>query len=63
MKTVGELLTILNYYKEHYPEFEKYGLCINVADDDDFIPELKGIGIYINSDIGQVEIYADDESI
>lgn len=61
MKTIGDLLTILNYYKECYPEFEKYNLCIDVADDDDLLPDLREVGLYINSDIGQVEIFADDE--
>ena len=61
MKTIGDLLTILNYYKEFYPEFEKYNLCIDVADDNDLLPDLREVGLYINSDIGQVEIFADDE--
>lgn len=61
MKTVGDLLNILNFYKEHYPEFEKYNICIDVADDNDILPDLREIGLYINSDIGQVEIFAEDE--
>ena len=34
MRTVGDLIRVLNYYKENYPEFEKYNLCIDVADDE-----------------------------
>lgn len=58
MKTVGDLIKVLNYYSSTYPEFEKYNLCINIADDNDIYPNLKDVEIYINSDIGQVEISA-----
>lgn len=61
MKTIGDLLNVLNFYKEFYPDFEKYNLCIDVADGNDVLPVLKEIGIFINSDIGQVEIFAEDE--
>lgn len=63
MRTVGDLIRVLNYYKENenYPEFEKYNLCIDVADDDAFLPDFRDIELYINSDIGQVEIGAKTE--
>ena len=60
MKTVGDLLRVLNYYKENYPEFEKYILCTDVADGDSFEHDFRDIEIYINTDIGQVEIGASD---
>lgn len=56
MKTVGDLLRVLNWYKENYPEFEKYNLCIDVADGDSLAHNFKDIELYINTDIGQVEI-------
>ena len=56
MKTVGDLLRVLNWYKENYPEFEKYNLCIDVADGDSLVHNFKDIELYINTDIGQVEI-------
>ena len=58
MKTVGDLIRVLNYYNSIYPEFEKYNLCINIAADDDIYPNLKDVEMYINSDIGQVELSA-----
>ena len=58
MKTVGDLMDLLNYYNSIYPEFEKYNLCIDISDDNDIYPNLKDVEIYINSDIGQVEISA-----
>ena len=61
MKTVGDLMRILNFYNEHYPEFEKYNLCIDAADEDSIGHDFRDIVLYINSDIGQVEISADDK--
>lgn len=58
MNTVDDLINILNKYKEYYPEFDKYNICINVANDDDIYPKLKDVCLYINSDIGQVEFFA-----
>lgn len=58
MKTVGDLIKVLNYYSSILPEFEKYNLCIDISDDNDIYPILKDVEIYINSDIGQVEISA-----
>ena len=58
MKTVGDLMKVLKHYGSIYPEFEKYNLCINIADDNDTYPNLKDVEIYINSDIGQVEMSA-----
>jgi hypothetical protein len=61
MKTVGDLMRILNFYNERYPEFEKYNLCIDAADEDSIVHDFRDIVLYINSDIGQVEIMADDK--
>jgi hypothetical protein len=61
MRTVGDLIRVLNYYKENYPEFEKYNLCIDVADDDSYEHDFRDIELYINTDIGQVEIGAKTE--
>ena len=62
MRTIGDLLTILNHYKDNYPEFEKYNLCIDVSPNDDFQgigPDLRDVKLYVNTDIGQVEIMPD----
>ena len=59
MKTVGDLIRTLEYWKEQYPEFEKYNLCMDVAPDDAKYPDLRDICMFIDSDIGQVEIMAD----
>ena len=61
MKTIGDLLRVLNYYKENYPEFEKYLLCIDASPDDEVYHDFRDIELYINSDIGQVEIMISDE--
>ena len=61
MKTVGDLIKVLNYYSSIYPEFEKYNLCIDAADEDSIVHDFRDIVLYINSDIGQVEISADDK--
>ena len=58
MRTDGDLIKVLNYYSSILPEFEKYNLCIDISDDNDIYPNLKDVEIYINSDIGQVEISA-----
>ena len=58
MRTVGDLIKVLNYYSSILPEFEKYNLCIDISDDNDIYPNLKEVEIYINSDIGQVEMSA-----
>lgn len=58
MNTIGDLIKTLEYCKEQYPEFEKYNLCIDVAPDDAKYPDLKAVCIFIDSDIGQVEIMA-----
>ena len=59
MRTVGELLETLLYYKENYPEFEKYNLCMDIAPDEAEYPDLRDITLYVNTDIGQVEIMPD----
>lgn len=56
MKTVGDLMNELQRLKEQIPEFEKFNLCMNVADDDAIYPDLRDVELYINTDIGQVEI-------
>lgn len=62
MRTVGDLIRVLNYYAENYPEFEKYNLCIDVADDNSYLHDFRDIELYINTDIGQVEIgHSDDK--
>lgn len=61
IKTVGDLMRILNFYNERYSEFEKYNLCIDAAGEDSIIHDFRDIVLYINSDIGQVEIMADDK--
>ena len=58
MRTVGDLIKVFNYYSSILPEFEKYNLCIDISDDNDIYPNLKDVEIYINSDIGQVEMSA-----
>ena len=63
MRTVGDVIRVLNYYKDNYPEFEKYNLCIDVADDDSYKHDFRDIELYINSDIGQVEVgYSDNDN-
>ena len=51
-------MRILNFYNEHYPEFEKYNLCIDAADEDSIVHDFTVIVLFINSDIGQVEMSA-----
>ena len=59
--TVDDLINILEKYKERYPEFGKYIICVNSSLPDDIIPTLKEPMLYINTDIGQVEIYTEDD--
>lgn len=61
IRTVDDLINILEKYKEHYPEFGKYIICVNASLPDDIIPTLKEPMLYINTDIGQVEIYTEDD--
>lgn len=57
MKTVDDLIKTLEECKERYPEFGKYVICIDAAKDEDKYPNLKDVKLYINTDIGQVEIF------
>jgi hypothetical protein len=59
LTTVDDLLNVLNMYKELYPEFGKYAICIDAADNDAKLPDLKSIEVHIDSDIGQVELSPD----
>ena len=61
INTVDDLIETLNECKERYPEFGKYVICINAANDDDIYPKLKDPKLYINTDIGQVEIFYDND--
>ena len=61
IRTVDDLINILEKYKERYPEFGKYIICVNASLPDDIIPTLKEPMLYINTDIGQVEIYTEDD--
>lgn len=54
--TVDDLINILTDCKNQYPEFGKYIICVNASNSDDVIPTLKEPMLYINTDIGQVEI-------
>lgn len=54
--TVDDLINILTDCKNQYPEFGKYIICVNASNPDDVIPTLKEPMLYINTDIGQVEI-------
>ena len=55
--TVDDLIKTLEDCKKQYPEFGKYIICVNNSIPDDII--LKDPKLYINTDIGQVEIYTD----
>ena len=61
IKTVDDLIKSLNECKERYTEFGKYIICIDASGNDDTIPKLKEPKLYINTDIGQVEIFYEDE--
>ena len=58
--TADDLINILTDCKNQYPEFGKYIICVNASNPDDIIPALKEPMLYINTDIGQVEIYTED---
>lgn len=55
--TIDDLIKTLEDCKKQYPEFGKYIICVNNSTPDDII--LKDPKLYINTDIGQVEIYTD----
>lgn len=57
--TVDDLIKTLEDCKNHYTEFGKYIICVNASNDNDIIPTLKEPKLYINTDIGQVEIYTE----
>ena len=61
IQTVNDLINVLTDYKNLYPEFGKYNICVNASNPDDIIPTLKEPLLYINTDIGQVEIYTEDD--
>ena len=61
MKTIGDLIKVLDYYKENYPEFEKYILTIDAADGDSLTHDFRNVEMYINTDIGQVELSYSDK--
>lgn len=61
MKTIGDLIKVLDYYKENYPEFEKYILTIDAADEESLTHDFRDVEMYINTDIGQVELSYSDK--
>lgn len=61
--TVDDFIKVLEDCKEKYSEFGKYIICVDVSKPDDVIPTLKEPKLYINTDIGQVEIFTEDEDI
>ena len=61
IKTVDDLIKTLEDCKSRYPEFGKYIICVDASNPDDIIPTLKEPMLYINTDIGQVEIFTEDE--
>lgn len=61
ISTVDDLIEILEKYKKRFSEFGKYIICVNDSNPDDVIPTLKPPKLYINTNIGQVEIYTDDD--
>ena len=61
IQTVDDLIKVLEDCKNRYSEFGKYIICVNASKPDDIIPTLKEPMLYINTDIGQVEIYTEDE--
>lgn len=58
MRTVDDLMKVLEFYDSNFPEFRKFNLCMDVAPDYVEKPDLRDVNLYINTDIGQVEIYA-----
>lgn len=63
IQTIGDLLKILTIYKDKYPEFEKYLLCVDQAPKCLSFHDLRDIELYINTDIEQVEICPTDKII
>ena len=63
IQTVDDLINTLEKCKELYPEFGKYIICVDASKPNDIIPTLKEPKLYINTDIGQVEIFTDDIDI
>ena len=61
--TVDDFIKVLEDCKEKYSEFGKYIICVDASKPDDIIPTLKEPKLYINTDIGQVEIFTEDEDI
>ena len=61
IKTVDDLINVLTDCKNRYPEFGKYIICVDASNPDDITPTLKEPKLYINTDIGQVEIFTEDE--
>lgn len=59
INTVDDLIETLEECKKRYTEFGKYIVCVNDAGPDDIYPNLKDPKLYINTDIGQVEITCD----
>lgn len=57
MRTVDDLMKVLEFYDSNLPEFRKFSLCMDVAPDYVEMPDLRDVNLYINTDIGQVEIY------
>lgn len=63
IQTVDDLINTLEKCKELYTEFGKYIICVDASKPNDIIPTLKELKLYINTDIGQVEIFTDDIEI
>ena len=59
MYTVDDFINTLESCKKQYPEFGKYIICVDASSEEDVIPVLKDPKLYINTDIGQVEITTD----
>jgi hypothetical protein len=59
--TVDDLIKTLEDCKKKYTEFGKYIVCIDVSKEHEVVPKLKDIKLYINTDIGQVEIYGEND--
>lgn len=59
--TVDDFIKTLEKCKGMYSEFGKYIICVDASNPDDVIPTLRDPKLYINTDIGQVEIFTEDE--
>lgn len=59
MYTVDDFINTLENLKKRHTEFGKYIICVDASSDEDVIPVLKDPKLYINTDIGQVEITTD----